>query len=211
MLLWDLLPRNLTIFRLSAALALCVALAPQSSALGFNLMPFEIPETPYEEWQTMRGDFLVVDTEANMGYLVHEDGGYTSFRVATGQRRVVRYIGRTYNAKTPNRRWVSLSSEVKGDRTTFGKEGTFLRLYDDGENSPYGIHSHKSVEKMLAGDAEERYRSMGCIIVSEAVLDNIEATFAMNGDRLDVVTTNGFEGAPVNYATLKAQIDQNKL
>lgn len=203
--------RNLTAFRLSVAFLVGASFLPQAHALGFNLLPFEVPETPYAEWQTMPGDSLVVDTEGNVGYLLHEDGGYTSFPVATGQRRVVRYIGRTYNAKTPTRTWVSLSKEVKGDRTTFGKEGTFLRLYDDGEQSPYGIHSHKSADKMVSSEPEERYRSMGCVIVTQNVLDNIVATFEMNGQRLNVVTTYGFEGAPVNYATLKERIDQNKL
>ncbi len=180
-----------------------VTLAP-SDALAFSLMPSEIPPTEFSEWQTMVGDTLIVDTEMNVGYLVHLDGGFTQFPVATGQRRVVRYIGRTYNAKTPNRNWTVLDKEVKGDRTTFGPQGLFLRLFDEDERTAYGIHTHRSIEMMLAG--QDRYRSMGCILVSQMILDNIEATFEGNGRRLDVITIAGFGDDPVTYETLKQKM-----
>lgn len=169
-------------------------------------MPSEIAPTDFSEWQTMAGDTMIVDTETNMGYLVHLDGGYTQFPVATGQRRVVRYIGRTYNAKTPNTRWTVLDKEVKSDRTTFGPQGLFLRLFDENGKTAYGIHSHRSIEMMLAG--EDRYRSMGCVLVSQVVLDNIEATFEGNGRKLDVITIAGFGDMPITYETLRAKIAQ---
>lgn len=167
-------------------------------------MPSEIPPTEFFEWQTMVGDTMIVDTEMNVGYLVHLDGGYTQFPVATGQRRVVRYIGRTYNAKTPNRSWAILDKEVKSDRTTFGKKGLFLRLFDEYGRTAYGIHSHRSIETMLA--EQDRYRSMGCILVSQVILDNIEATFEGNGRTLDVITIAGFGDDPVTYETLKQKM-----
>lgn len=188
-----------TLFRLTTLLVFAVLHAPGAHA--YSLMPSEVPMTQFSEWQTMAGDFLIVDTKENVGYLVHRDGGFTQFPVATGQRRVVRYIGRIYNARTPNTSWAVLDKEVKGDRTTFGKEGLFLRLFDEDGETAYGIHSHRSIDAMLAG--QDRYRSMGCILVSQTVLDNIEATFEGNGRRLDVLTVDGLGDDPVNYETLK--------
>jgi len=167
-------------------------------------MPSEVPATDITEWEVRTGDALIVDTEMNVGYLIHRDGGFMQFPVATGQRRVVRYIGRTYNASTPTTSWAVLDKEVKGDRTTFGKEGLFLRLYDEDGETAYGIHSHRSIDSMLA--MQDRYRSMGCILVSQSVLDIIEATFEGNGRRLDVVTLKGFGDAPVTYETLLLKV-----
>lgn len=141
-------------------------------------------------WQPQAGDHLVVDTETNMGYLIHPDGEFTSFEVATGQKRYVRYIGRSYNAKTPDREWTAESLEVKGDRTTFGPSGKFFRLYDEGEKTAYGIHTYKYEEGMFEG---VRYRSMGCIIIREAMLPIIEKTFALNDNKLNVKTVYGFD------------------
>lgn len=168
---------------------------------AFSLMPSEMSATEISEWEISPGDSLLVDTNRNIGYLVHENGGYTEFPVATGQRRIVRYIGRTYNAKTPNLRWDVREKVVKGDRTTFGKRGLFLRLFDDDGETAYGIHSHRSIDAMLA--EEKRYRSMGCILVSESLLDVIEATYEANGQTLVVVTVDGFEDTSVTYETLR--------
>ncbi len=162
----------------------------------------------FAEWQPQKGDELLVDTEENIGYLIRLDGTYTAFPVATGQRRVVRYIGRTYNATTPASLWKAKSSEIKGDRITFGKYGRFLRLYEreDSEETrtPYGIHSHAYIEKMLAGT--ERYRSMGCVLVSEFVLDRIIETFALNGNELSVRTINGLGDETLTYEVLKEKM-----
>ena len=141
------------------------------------------------DWVPQAGDRVVVDTVANEGYLINDDDGtYASFPVLTGQKRVVRYIGRTYNAATPNQHWTAKSVDVKGRSMTFGETGTFVRLYeDDGEQTAYGIHSHLTFKKMLAeGD---RYRSMGCILVDEDVLRLIVETFDLSGGKLDVTTT----------------------
>lgn len=132
---------------------------------------------------------MIVDTKENVGYLVRENGDYTSFPVLTGQRRVVHYIGRTYNAATPEKSWTVESVDVKGRSMTFGETGTFMRLYDDGEKTAYGIHGHLTFQKML--DEGDRYRSMGCILVSEDVLKIILKTYEENGLRLDVATAYG--------------------
>lgn len=164
--------------------------------------------TPFTEWQAKQDDELLIDTDANIGYLLHENGHYTSFPVVTGQKRVVRYIGRTYNAATPTSSWQAMSQEKKGDRVTFGKLGRFLRLYkNDGtetERTPYGIHSHAFIEKMLA--SMDRYRSMGCILVSEDVLDVILETFTLNDENLSVRTMNGLGDETLTYEVLKEKM-----
>lgn len=180
----------------------CAALYAQSAhASWFTLLPSEKTETLLTDWQPEPGDSFVVDTLNNIGYLVHENGGYTSFLVVTGQRRTVHYIGMTYFAATPERQWTALSNERKGRSVTFGEDGTFLRLFNGNERTPYGIHSHLYVKTMMERDV--RYGSMGCIIVSEELLDLIENTFTTNGDRLDVVTKYGFGDAVVSETTLQ--------
>lgn len=142
-----------------------------------------------ESWVPLTGDRVIVDTRDNVGYIVREDGNYTSFPVLTGQRRVVRYIGRTYNAATPTGLWTVESMDIKGRSMTFGETGTFLRLYDEGERTAYGIHGHLTFQKMLAeGD---RYRSMGCVLVDEAILKLLVETYILNGNHLDVATVQG--------------------
>ncbi len=164
--------------------------------LVFTLATAGLPAPAYHavdnaSWIPEAGDSMLVDTKENMGYLVHSDGAYYTFPVATGQRRVVRYIGRTYNATTPERNWVVQSEQTKGDRVTFGPRGLFLRLFVDGESTPYGIHGHRDSAKMIADPSEERFRSMGCIIVDEEILTIIEKTFTLNGGSLSVQTHYG--------------------
>ena len=135
---------------------------------------------PLYAWMPWAGDRLWIDTSANMGYLVHSDGSSTAFPVATGQRRLVRYIGLTYFAATPEKSWTVELVDIKGDRVTFGSTGRFLRLFEqDGDRTHYGIHGHRDAAAMLEGDM--RYRSMGCIIVSEDVLNILERTFIETG------------------------------
>lgn len=160
--------------------------APTAAAPSFL---FE--RTELAEWEPKWGDSLLIDTELNMGYLVHSNGEYTRFPVVTGQRRNVSYIGRYYNAKTPSREWIAQSSEIKGDRVTFGPSGRFLRLYIDGERTPYGIHEHRDEEEMFT--TLPRFRSMGCIIVQSDILDIIEQTFSINDNMLPVTTQYGID------------------
>ena len=111
--------------------------------------------------------------------------------MATGQLRTVRYIGRTYYAATPLKLWTMESSHIKSDRVTFGKTGLFLRLYDEGESTAYGIHSHRDITYMLNLEADDRYRSMGCILVSQELLDVLEREFEVNNEMLSVRTVAG--------------------
>ena len=187
---------------------LCLAL--YQPPLHATLLPSERAPIELAQWNAQLGDAFVVDSKENMGYLVHPDGGYTSFPVNTGQRRVVRYIGRVYNATTPTGHWFALSHEIKGDRITFGKSGRFVRLFKNDEDgvsyTPYGIHSHAYAEKMLLSD--DRFRSMGCIIVSESVLDTIIATFDLNEKKMNVVTVYGLGEQSVTEPLLHEIIAQ---
>ena len=180
-------------------------------ALGLSLMvpfiaysqgtviPSETPSTPLGEWYAGKGDIFVVDTKENTGYLVNQNGSYLKFSVATGQRRVVRYIGRGYDATTPTGYWIASSKEKKGDRITFGKEGTFFRLFKNGrDQTSYGIHAHAYGAKMLSD--EVRFKSMGCIIVSSEILSVLEITFALNDGQLPVFTVYGLSNDIVTYS-----------
>lgn len=158
--------------------------------LALSVSSPALPEVKADDWQPLPGDRLVVDTKENVGFLVHENGAYTGFPVLTGQRRTVHYIGRTYNATTPVARWTVKDKEVKGRSTTFGETGLFLRLLKNGnERTAYGIHSHLQFQLML--DQGNRYRSMGCILVSEEILQLIKTTFEQNGNTLEVATAFG--------------------
>ena len=145
------------------------------------------------------GDVLIVDTKDNIGYLVHTDGVFLSFLASTGQRKVVRYLGRTYNAMTPEKAWVAKSFHIQSDRITFGAadpntypelDGAFLRLYVDGtQYTHYGIHPTKYSKSIFA--ETDRYESMGCIIVSDEMMEIILETWRLNGSELTVVTKYG--------------------
>lgn len=143
-----------------------------------------------ENWRPQTGDTLFVDTKENEGYLIHSNGQFTVFPVVTGQRRNVYYIGRYYDATTPTWQWSVKSQHIKGDRVTFGETGKFLRLYKNGEErTAYGIHGHRDSAAMLV--EEDRYRSMGCIIVSEEILNAIERTYELSNGNLTVITQYG--------------------
>ncbi len=154
--------------------------------------PVQALPVPMAMWEAQAGDHFVVDTKANMGYMVHENGDFVSFEVATGQRRTVHYIGRTYNAATPAQEWTAESLETKGDHVTFGPTGKFFRLFDDsdGTRTAYGIHTYKYEDYMFDG---ARYGSMGCIIVRQTDLPLIEKTFDVNDNKLSVTTVYGFD------------------
>jgi hypothetical protein len=152
--------------------------------------------TPYvqsDEWVAEAGDRMIVDTELNWGYLMKPDGRYTAFPVGTGQRRTVRFIGKTYNATTPVAQWTARSLEIKsGDRATYGNTGRFFRLHHERwGRTQYGIHATSNIEDILAMD--DRFRSYGCILVSDAMLDILEYTFHLNEGSLDVRTARGVD------------------
>lgn len=171
-----------------------VFLNTTSSLIHWNIEIPVIGDDPLvfqeEYWQPVLGDSFVVDVSTNMGYLIHENGDYFEFQVATGVKRYVYYIGRYYYAATPIREWEIKEINVKGDRVTFGSRGRFLRLFHNGQPTPYGIHSFLYEDRMFAGD---RYGSMGCIISKDSILDIIEETYHINGDYLKVTTVEGFD------------------
>lgn len=145
---------------------------------------------PVQEWVPMQHDRFIADTEANMGYIVHNDGSYTEFRIGSGQQKTVHYMGITYDASTPLAHWEVKSTTIQTDHGTFGPTGFFLRLYQNGtEYTSYGIHSTGNINDILAGN--DRYKSMGCLLVSNTVLDLLKKTYELNGDDLDVVTVFG--------------------
>lgn len=168
---------------LTAAIGLVLSLAVHTPATAEHAF------VALEEWQVEAGDQFVVDLSTNMGYLVHEDGMMTEFTVATGRKQTVTYIGMTYYAETPARSWEVQTRHEKGDRITFGKSGRFLRLYMNGEErTSYGIHSYIDIDEVLSWDAEDRYFSMGCVLVTEHVMDILEETYDANGGSIQVTT-----------------------
>ena len=172
--------------RLPTAISALASILLATTAFGSSTPLLQIPQ---EDWQPRMGDRLFVDTKNTIGYLIHTDGRYTTFPVVTGQNRYVSYIGRYYKATTPTWDWSVKSTHIEGDRVTFGETGRFLRLYKDGERTAYGIHGHRDAETMLSED--KRFRSMGCIIISEEVLSIIEQTYNLGGGTLNVTTEYG--------------------
>lgn len=168
--------------RLVIGFLLCTAFAASASAMEI---------VPLAQWEPERGDRFLVDTERNMGYLIHRDGSYAVTYLATGQNRWVHYLGRSYVATTPQAEWVVRDMNIQSDRRTFGPRGIFLRLFRNGsEYTRYGIHSNASIQWMLL--QPQRYFSMGCILVSDPVLDLLNETFELDGE-LRVTTVYGFD------------------
>lgn len=146
-----------------------------------------------EDWEIEQGDRVLVDTKSNTGYMLHTDGRYLEFEVVTGQRRFVSYIGRYYNASTPNWNWVAKTIHTKGDRLTFGPSGRFLRLYKDGEeHTAYGFHEYGQEDEVFSG-MDTRFRSMGCIIVRIPMMNLIVSTWEQNDGYLPTKTIHGIE------------------
>jgi len=142
------------------------------------------------QWQPQIGDKFLVDTKYNLGYLIHPDGRYYRFSLVTGQNRYVSYIGRYYNAATPNWNWRAKQFEIKGDRVTFGPTGRFIRLFKDGtEHTAYGIHEYKYEDRIFKSPG--RFGSMGCIVVRKPIMDLLEKTFNVNEGDFEVVTKHG--------------------
>ncbi len=151
-------------------------IAPTSWAASIDL----------QQWQPQYGDEFIVDVDANVGYLVHADGNYLPFLLATGMRKTIRGFGIVYNGATPTRTWVVKSETMNSG---FGVTGRFLRLSYNGKDTHYGIHSYAYVNSWLQSD--NRYRSLGCIVVSEDMLNVLEQTYETNGNELVVTTSNG--------------------
>ncbi len=177
-------------------LAISLAMPAQAEGSVATAVPYQ---TSLAKWEASVGDRIFVDTKNNMGYLVHTDGLYIAFPVTTGQRNWVYYIGRSYNASTPNWNWQAKSLHMKGDKVTFGPSGRFLRLYKDGEiNTAYGFHEYRTDEEMFGTAdepfaASERFKSMGCVILTADLMDLVVHTWEINGEVLDVQRIHGIE------------------
>lgn len=141
-----------------------------------------------QNFRAREGDRLVADLQNSVGYLINDvTNYYTSFPLMSGQKRNVCYIGRCYFAGTPAQTWHVQEKNIQGDRVTFGPSGEFLRLYNNGKRTAYGIHGYKYFEQEI--DKGTKFLSMGCLLVSDSVLDTIEASFLANGGDLEVITT----------------------
>jgi hypothetical protein len=151
--------------------------------------PISIQQIPLEQWQPAQGDSFIADTRSNIGYIIHENGNYTSMKIGSGQRKMVHYMKRTYNAATPSDTWTVESIDTQKDRLTFGKDGTFMRLNRHGQSTSYGIHSVANIDDLLATD--DRYYSMGCVLVDYKTLEILLNTYKLNGDSLKLITIDG--------------------
>lgn len=158
-----------------------VSSGPMTSAQAITL----------QNWIPAVDDRFIADTQMNQGYIVHTNGAYTTFPIGSGKEENVRYAGLRYNAATPDEKWIVKSTTIQKDRATFGKSGLFLRLYYNNgtTESHYGIHATGNITDILSD--EDRYRSMGCVLVSNDILEILAQTYLLNGKKLEVVTTHG--------------------
>ena len=163
-----------------------------SSLLGALSQPPVPLEISLDRWQPQAGDQLVIDTQANEAYLKHADGRFIRFLVGTGQRRTIRYIGRTYFGTTPARDWVLCGSDFKPKGAFFGPTGRFFRLCEiTGEETAYGLHGYGYMADLQLKTSQERFVSYGCVLFPEEALDLIEKTIAIGGGEFPVTTRYG--------------------
>lgn len=169
------------------SIQLLSTLAPTDDALSRSV--------PRDQWVPAAGQELIVDTERNTGYIVDPNGIFTSFPVVTGRNEFIWWIGRYYKATTPEDTWVVQRRDIKGNRIVFGASGRFLRLFSkEGKNyTSYGIHSYAYIDKWISLPEEERFKSPGCILVTEDILDVIDAVYAANDNSLRVTTSLGID------------------
>ena len=155
-------------------------------------------------WEPAKGDLMVVDTTSNMGYLVREDlSEGISFQVATGIQRNLNYVGKSYYAATPSDQWKVKELDYQIPGYTFGKEGTFLRLYNDDKRTHYGIHTILDQDWLFSG---ERYKSWGCILVSNEMLSLLEEEFRLNKKSgFTVITLDDISRFPLKRVAILTQ------
>ena len=140
------------------------------------------------EFEPADGDYLLADLSRGVGYLANNGNkSFTTFPLLSGQHRYVYYIGRYYYAATPEQKWVVKEMNIQGDRITFSESGRFLRMYANGETyTSYGIHGHAHFETMIERDS--KFQSMGCLLVSDEVMDVLEKSFYANENGMRVLT-----------------------
>ncbi len=141
-----------------------------------------------ENFIPSQGVYFQADVSKGVGYLINQENRtFTKFPILSGQRQYVCYIGRCYYGATPEQEWIVKEMNIQYDRITFSESGKFLRLYANGDTrTSYGIHGHAHFDYMLQKDTI--FQSMGCILVSDDVMDVIEASFYANGNTISVLT-----------------------
>ncbi len=141
------------------------------------------------EFEATKGDYVMADLKNSTGYLLNDETKtYASFPLLSGQKRKVYYLGRSYFAATPEQTWIVRELAIQSDRVTFSKSGEFLRLYDGEKRTSYGIHGNKYFQTMTS--RENKYVSMGCILVADDVLDIIQNSFDADEKEMRVITTS---------------------
>lgn len=148
----------------------------------------EWAELAFADFVPSKGDYLNVNLEESIGYLFNDESKeFMTFPVLSGQRRNICYIGRCYYGATPEQDWVVKEMNIQSDRITFSASGKFLRLYEGGETrTSYGIHGHAYFNSMIQRD--DKYQSMGCILVADDIMDLLEESFYANDNELRVLT-----------------------
>ena len=73
----------------------------------------------------------------------------------------------------------------------------FLRLYSNGtDRTSYGIHATENIDWLLKQD--DRYKSFGCVLVSNEVLEALLQTYTLNKGELEVATVDGLDTSLLN-------------
>ncbi len=166
-----------------------------------------VPQNVYayeqsSSWESEEGDFLVFDISENMGYLLREnmsEGIY--FPIASGQLRNRYFKGVKYYAKTPVQEWMVKSLHFHPKGATYGKDGKFLRMYDENGSTHYGIHKVLNEKEMFS--MTDRYKSWGCVIVKDNAFSIIEGVYEVNReDGVRVITVDGKDNFPLEFVKL---------
>jgi len=133
----------------------------------------------YREFEPSYGDYFMVDIENGIGYLANDfTRRMTVFPVMTGAKRT----------PTPEKEWLVLEKNIQSDRITFSKSGEFFRMYlDEGEKrTSYGIHGYAYFAKEIKNG--RKFLSLGCVLVSDDVLDVIEESFLADNEKMRIST-----------------------
>lgn len=161
------------------------------------------------DWRIQKDDYLVVNLTQNTMTLNRADGSRTSSPLQVGsglnQDAPIRWIGKTYNPRTPAAEWIIKAKKQQSQRWVFGTnekdengnqitEQLFLRLYrmnDNGEPqySNYGIHTTPNIESIYANS--NGYGSYGCILTDYNLLKFLE-------EMLDYQQEAGEEGIRIS-------------
>lgn len=175
--------------------AVAIMFLGASALAGEMLMPKSNTEgelkwnrVDVDEFESADGDYVLANLSRGVGYLANRESKiFTTFPLLSGQHRYVYYVGRYYYAATPEQEWVIKEMNIQRDRFTFSESGRFLRMYANGDTyTSYGIHAHAHFETMIERDS--KFQSMGCLLVSDEVMDVLEESFYANENGMRVLT-----------------------